>query len=38
MTSHDDETAELNHALLKASSLFEQNPLTAEAYALAGIA
>jgi hypothetical protein len=33
-----DHIAELNKDLTKASNLFEQNPQTAEAYALVGIA
>jgi hypothetical protein len=37
MTKFDDDTAELNHVLLKASDLFEQDPQTAVACALIGI-
>jgi len=37
MATHDDNTAELNQVLLKASDLFEQDPQAAVACALIGI-
>jgi len=37
MTTHDDQLAELNQVLLKASGLFEQDPEAAVAYALIDI-
>jgi hypothetical protein len=38
MTSYDDDAAELNQVLVKASDLFEQDPEAAIASALIGIA
>ena len=37
MTKFDNDTAELNHVLLRASSLVERDPQAAVAYALVAI-